>query len=445
MSPVGTMASDSTVHGVHNQHRHPVSGEEDQALYDTNSYPFNNDISLSTSRDEPPEETAYYQSIGGGEEDDITLHPHDSGSQRAGVGAGARGGYANWERNGLGVESGNNGDISPRGSTIVGPYETGSGYQYSPQHRGSAFRSSLVMPGSPRQPIPQQVQAHELPERLDFPPSPHRGSQIRSSLPNIGTPPRRVVIDQHRGSAPVNGSPIIGSPQFREAPRGSPQPQDGFRGYRRYDEFERPNERDHLSPVPPYQSPRNSYAQRPPPRDDDKHDRRYAERYDSQTTLRGEYDEKKGYDAPRDAPYRRGRAMSDTSQREPMQRRTTREVENDDDASSYHVKGGVLSQLLKLTGKGSTLRRRISSRGASSAGPGDLPTMQSLGLKRASSTASTVWGADELDPDDPRVTGQKKKNHRRGSFGDLPFTRTASMDGGRGKGRRASIQYHVAG
>jgi hypothetical protein len=273
------------------------------------------------------------------------------------------------------------------------------------------------VPGSPQRAM----------ESVDYPGSPVRGSAFRSSMPNIGTPPRRP-LEQHRGSAPVL-SPVVGSRQLRETPRGSPQPND-FRGYRRGDEYERPTERDHLSPVPPYQSPRNSYREW----DGEKHDKRYTDRYDSQATLRGEYEE--NFTA---AP-RRGRSMSDDTRRQPMQRRTTREVEDDDDTSSYRVKGGVLSQLLRLTGKGSTLRRRVSSRGGFSSA-GDLPTMQSLGLKKTTSTASTVFGADELDPDDPRVTGQKKKN-RRGSFGDLPFTRSASKGG---RPRRASIQYHVAG
>lgn len=157
----------------------------------------------------------------------------------------------------------------------------------------------------------------------------------------------------------------------------------------------------------------------------------------------GEYDEKAKYSSQphRDSEYRRPRSMSTDSRAEEMHHRTTREVE--DHLDEYHVKGGVFSQPLRLTGRSSTLRRRVSSQ--RSAVLGELPTMQSLGLKRNESTATTAFGADELDPDDPRVTGQKKKA-RRYSFSELPFMRSLSADGSASgkKKRRASIQYHVA-
>jgi hypothetical protein len=75
--------------------------------------------------------------------------------------------------------------------------------------------------------------------------------------------------------------------------------------------------------------------------------------------------------------------------------------------------------------------------------------MKSLGLHKVGSTASTTFGAGELDNEDPRVTGVKpqKQDGRRASFSDMLFKRDVEDDGvftGKRK-RRASIQRHVAG
>jgi len=475
MSPIGTMASDSTVHGVHGQHSqprlqdpftqpagpqatvsYPQYGEhEEEQRYTIDSYPFSEDISLSTSEaPDPAHPSAYYREMGPDEE----VHPHDSGSQRfesndgytatpPRVGSGRRWSTPQHRPTLDTLKSADTVDqmVSPRGS-VLGAYDNPrSPYQGSPQARpASALRSSLVMPqhGSPQH-------GGQRDERLDYPGVPYRNSPVRSSAPNIGTPPRRM-LDQHRASVPEYGSPVIGSPHFG-SPRGSPNP-----AIRRYPEYETAPQ-DRLSPVPPYQSPRNSYTRSPGPAqprewEDQAHHERY--RQDSDTTLQGETDDRKAsYEKPSNGkPTRRPRSNSSDSGKsvaeQKMHRRTTREMENDD-SSSYQVRGGVFSQLLRLTGRSNTLRRRQSSRGVSSQGVagGELPTMKTLGLKRSTSTASTIFGADELDPDDPRVTGQKKKKGRRNSWTDLPFTRTGSSDGTGDpkKKRRASIQFHVAG
>ena len=485
MSPVGTMASDSTVHGVHHHHQPPPRVQpEEEELYDDNSYAFSN----GASHDMPASDVGgYYQSVG--EEDEVTLHPHDSQSQRyAEYDETIADGYTStpsrvaarrWTnspqaRPGLAtmmdqhaVQSHPTDMVSPRGSTVVGDYPPSTpprpSFQHSPQTRPtSALRSSLVMPSNAPG-SPQRMTPHEaVIERIDYP----RGSPARSSMPNIGSTPPRRVIEQHRVSAP-NASPVVGSPQYgspRQVLQQSPNPDVFTRspGYKQYDEYYRRVDR-RLSPVPPYQSPRNSGAF---PADWDR--RPGTGRRDSDTTLQGEYNEKSQYrgdsngrrnyaeksryspqpdqdyglerDSKRPDDYRRQRGMSTDSISGDMRRRTTREVEDDSD---YQVKGGVFSQLLRLTGRSSTLRRRVSSQ--RSAVPGQIPTMKSLGLRRADSGVSTTFGADELDTDDPRVTGQKKKA-RRSSFGDLPFMRTMSMDGGVAgpKKRRASIQFHVA-
>ena len=468
MSPVGTMASDSTIHGPHHhpQHHHASQDEQEQSLYDVNSYPF----APTTEHD------GYSQGLPG-EDDDVSLHPHDSESQR----------YVEYDRSlrapdeytstpprvggrqWMGTQQhrpsldtllsaeaiqqypdpntiSRNMSVSPRGSTVLDNHDATpqnrSPYQNRPS---SALRSSLVAPhgglGSPQRAMPQEA----VIERLEYP----RGSPARSSLLNIGATPPRRMLEQHCASAPT-GSPGVGSPQFGSPRQSAP---DAFRsppqGYRRYDEYDR------LSPIPPNQSPRNSGAT---PGERWNRERQHAQgRHDSDATLQGEYTEKRKYsqgdyhDKAKHSPqpdnvreYRRPRSMSSDSRAENMHRRSTREVE--DDTDSYHVRGGVFSQLLRLTGRSATLRRRVSSQRSSATAQGDLPTMQSLGLRRAGSAVSTVFGADELDPDDPRVTGQKKKA-RRSSFSELPFMRSMSTDAampGRKK-RRASIQYHVAG
>ena len=482
MSPVGTMASDSTVHGVHHQHRNREwdQGEEEQEqeLYDTNSFPFASKSlrEIPPSEDDGPhytyvmgddEETGVYGSerYEGYEQqiDAYTSTPPRVAARRCTNSQHHRPTLDTRSSAELvehqGQQTCNDMNVSPRNSTVVNHYSSPAGnppqnrlpHQNPPQNRPySAFRASLVIPSdglsSSHRVIPQEA----VVERSDYP----RGAFERSSMPNIGmnnTPCRS--LEQHRASAP-NGSPVLASPRLgspRQSARQPPVPNNVHvaQGFKQYEEYER--NIDRLSPVPPYQSPRNSAAFQA---DHWARSRRYQQdRHDSDITLQGDYEDKRKYYlrdsgekekySPRpdkDRRDRRGRSMSNDSRMD-MQRRTTREVE--DDADSYHIKGGVFSQLLRLTGRSTTLRRRVSSQRSNV--PGDLPTMRSLGIRRTESAVSTAFGADELDPDDPRVTGQKKKA-RRSSFSDLPFTRSVSTDGiSRKKRRRASIQYHVAG
>ncbi|ORY21980.1 hypothetical protein BCR39DRAFT_552470 [Naematelia encephala] len=466
MSPVGTMASDSTVHGVHGQHSYRQNeqdqGYEEQEMYDGSEQPFTTEMDLSLSRDDPRDDGGYYQGVPQAQAE-VKREYGDVPPVDGYTSTPPRVSARRWSNSPATQHrptletliSGNEvqsyhplGDlVSPRTSSFGRAPEP---YQNSPQPRpSSAFRPALVLP--PNAPgSPHQAQAqHAIVERLDYPGSPQRN--MRPSVPNIGTPPR-TTYEQHRSSVPVFQSPQIGSP--RHTPRGSPNPellqQHRGSGFRRYDDYPGPDQR--LSPVPPYQSPRQSQSYYTGDRGD--YRERYYEKRDSEATLRGDDDEK-GKGSPtrdRDRSYRRPRSMSDDSTRSrsgDMRRRTTREIEGDED-NSYHAKGGVFSQLLRLTGRGSTLRRRVSSRGpgamsaASSAQGGDLPTMGSLGIKRSETTTSTVFGADELDPDDPRVTGQKKKKNRRNSWAELPFTRSSFSAGGNRRNRRASIQLHVA-
>lgn len=528
MSPVGTMASDSTVHGVHGQHsympqpsqqqRQQASGQytdDEGSVYDGNQYPYSEDISLAPSQDPSMVgNQAYYRQVDHREEEDEqSIHPHDSSSQRFDNSARDLGapippdGYtATPPRVGTTRRATNTAqhrpqldnlyagpeaserfnpppdqrarveDVSPRGS-VVGGYEQ----QYNQTPNRQPY--NVPMNGSPQARPPSAMRSHYqqgAPPRLDSQPrydqngqydqgrdGAYRGSTpARMSQLNVGTPSRRVDPQQQRHSVP-DGSPHVNEAQYG-SPRSPPQ------GIRRYPEYEDAAvaHQQRLSAAPPYQSPRNSYGNKtdvfstPQGGRQDWDNKQPVQpnqyRHDSDATLNGAYNEKEGfenYTMGGGKSYGRPRAMSDDSGRSvapgrkdekdskaSMKRRTTREMENDDDdGSSYKVKGGVFSQLLRLTGRSSTLRRRISSRGASSVNGGqDLPTMKSLGLKKVNSTASTVFGADELDPDDPRVTGQKKKK-RRNSWSDIPFGKGEDSGLGGKRNRRASIQYHVAG
>ena len=122
-----------------------------------------------------------------------------------------------------------------------------------------------------------------------------------------------------------------------------------------------------------------------------------------------------------------------------MRRRTTREME--DDEQSYQVKGGVFSQLLRLAGRSNTqLRRRQMSQGTSSQGEGEAPTMSNLGIRsRASSVASTLFHGEEIELEDPRMTGKKPK-HKRPTWEETGYTHTDAH----GRRRKSSIQLHVA-
>ncbi|WVQ96776.1 hypothetical protein IAU59_003883 [Kwoniella sp. CBS 9459] len=363
---------------------------------------------------------------------------------------------------------------SPRASQVIQPNDIPSPYA----RPRSALRSSLVQRdrGVDQFQQSQQQQNHigsprQLYTEYDQQPTPPRIA--RASAPHIGyTPPRRM-LEQHRFSVPSAGSPRQASPRLSPSPDVfSPSQAQGHRGSIN-------SQTQRYSPAPPYPV-EEEWNDRRGSRGrggDDGKDRMWEEgereregekdnrfRYDgghndSDETLYEEKVSSKSKYSP--APRGRQRSLSDSSRLNPnhdsrdqggMRRRTTRQLEeddDDDDSRSYHVKGGVFSQLLRLTGRTNTMRRRISSRsgfGGASSGPGLLPTMKSLGLRRLDSRTSTTCGAEELDPDDPRVTGQKKKKNRRNSLSDLPFMRTDTSESGMTykRKRRASIQLHVA-
>ena len=145
----------------------------------------------------------------------------------------------------------------------------------------------------------------------------------------------------------------------------------------------------------------------------------------------------------------------------PLRRRTTLDMEDglDDehDAATrdaingntdFHVQGGVFSQLLKLAGPNKKKKANYAASIASNTttGSGFFPTMRTLGLKRSDSITSQTF--EELDSDDPRITGvKKKKAARRHSMSELPFIMMLDFGEQRGKNKKrcASIQLHVAG
>ncbi|KAK8858427.1 hypothetical protein IAR55_002654 [Kwoniella newhampshirensis] len=486
LAPVHTDPSDFLPH--HDQTASARSSiQRDDEYHDSNSYPFSAEpIELSESQDlgeaqNHLQSASHYCAVADGEGEQITFHhsgersyevtqPQSDGYTPSPVRVGSRRWSSAQHRPTLDtLLSAEDVDdyhrfqsISPRNSQVVQQtYDASVGNPYTrpPSVLRSSIANTNTAHASPRQ---QQPYAE-----TDHPPSPYRSA--RASAPALNhTPPRRV-FDQHRYSIPT-GSPNVPSP------RPAPTPDMYSSGFKRYEGERR------LTPAPPYPSEeewnRNGGHDRDRERDREREqdrewqdmrdqdrdrqrelDRKHGnpeKRSDSDETL---YDEKRGCGKypPDNRQTRRQRSLSDTSKLNipsphsgGMRRRTTREVEEDDDESTYHVKGGVFSQLLRLTGRTNTMRRRMSSKsgaGASSAGPGTLPTMKSLGLRRLDSTASTIYGGDELDMDDPRITGQKKKRGRRNSLSDLPFMRTETGDSmgpyGRRK-RRASIQLHVA-
>lgn len=494
MSPVGTMVSDSDLHSGPAQHHsaqtQPLlssasppgqrpSQPYDQDAYDINTYPFGDtaEISLSQSQDRGvTDASGRYRGV---PSEEVPLNPYDtSGGQDHYTATPPRPSARRFTGSSPSpvhrptldtVVSASDirytsAEISPRNTSQMDSYQMPP-IQSSPAQRPSTvLRPALVGSHAATQRSPQVEHEQPYSPRPSIQPgSPAQQSPRPSMQP--GSPALRRPYDGHRPSGNFG------------SPRDSPRP-DNYRpsvapGYRR-SEYE---DRTGLTPAPVYGPPRNSYfAQH---RDEYGQDNRYRRldseyerereyrerherpRYDSETTLRGDdynektYDEKKRRDS---SPPRRPRAMSDTSDHRDrdrdreMRRRATKELE-DAEEGTYTVKGGVFSQLLRLTGRnGNNIMRRrqssrgiaLSSRGTSACGE-ELPTMHNLGLKKVGSTASTTFGAFELDQEDPRVTGQKPA-HRRASFSDMLYRRSSfGGEGGGGRRRRASIQRHVAG
>lgn len=175
MSPIGTMASDSTIHGPHHRTQQQQLEEaeaEQHQLYDTSSYSYSAEEELEA----PVSESAEYYDGLAGEEDDASLHPHDSESQRyvddyeesarVYTSTPPRVGARRWSNapqgrptidpfpasHGRDNANYSNMSVSPRGSTIMDGYSAPS---TPPQNRSpyqnrpaSALRTSLVVPSS---------------------------------------------------------------------------------------------------------------------------------------------------------------------------------------------------------------------------------------------------------------------------------------------------------
>jgi len=469
MSPVGTMVSDTDNQGESTLHQsgpvHPPAlinpfRDLNSEAYDIDSYPFgaSTEIALSQSQDNGtsmntnintqnngyrgvPTNNPYEDAPG--EQDTYTTAPPRMSSRRfpANNNTTPTQGHrptldALLPHNHMPYSSA---EISPRNTAGMDSYIMPPVHTSPAPRPASALRPSLVN----NYPSPQQRPVHQEMEGqyADY----HDGSpRVRASIP--ASAPRRLMEQQRpsmqQGSPRDSGQ--IGSPRNHQSPRPSEQFRPGP-GYRR-NEYE---DRTGLTPGPTYNRPsyfaqtHQDYPQRPT-------DER--QRYDSQATLTGDepYQEKK-YSSDRPS-ISRPRASSDTSDRE-MRRRSTKELE-DAENGTYAVKGGVFSQLLRLTTGRNSMRRRQSSRGiaassrATSCAGDEVPTLKSLGLHKTGSIASTTFGAGELDSEDPRVTGVKPQPfNRRASFSDMLFKRDVEDDGvftGKRK-RRASIQRHVAG
>jgi hypothetical protein len=269
--------------------------------------------------------------------------------------------------------------------------------------------------------------------------------QVGYRGPDIAAPPQ-VYNPANRSPRGPDNYPQYpqNMPPMQGSPRDSRSGTDPYFSYRQYGEpgnivYSSPREVPQHLPLPPPDM-----------------------RRESDTTLRGEEEDKYSKGSNNSSAYAsknrfsRPRSWSDSSESK-VRRRNTQEVEAareiSQDGESYHARGGVLSQLLRLTA-GSGLRRRptatggdgqasaISSRATSTVG-GDFPTLSNLGMKRSYSTASTLYGGhDEYDDLDPRVTGQKKKkNMRTMSLGDLMHLR--DHDGR--KRQKEVVKLHVAG
>ncbi|RXK38545.1 hypothetical protein M231_04177 [Tremella mesenterica] len=236
----------------------------------------------------------------------------------------------------------------------------------------------------------------------------------------------------------------IGDEDIRGSPRASPSR--GAQGDM-YNQQNNPNipHRPSLGPAPAYSSPRGSLGTMPYYVLDDM---RRASWTREQAANLVYPDERVQPTVPHRKDRHRPRSLSHSRRPsdQAMRRRTTREMEDDDEDDSYKVKGGFMSSLLRLTGQGSsTMRRRLSSKAGS-----EVETRprnpRRPSLKKNDSFASTVFGADELEEDDPRLT-EKQKKKRSHSISDF-FNKKDDYGSDAGsvasrRPRRASIQVHV--
>lgn len=477
MSPVGTMVSDNDGQGGATLHQsgptappvlHNPFRDLNQDAYEINSYSFDGstEIALSQSRDQAPNDNnGRYRGV---PSEDASFNPYEDApedhdpyttapprmSARRYPGSGANTTPTQAHRptldsllpiNDMRYASA---EISPRNTAGMDSYVMPPVHTSPAPRPASALRPSLVN----NFPSPKRSMQQNNPESDYAEYQQQNSPRARASIP--ASAPRRIMEQQQARQSIPQSAPRdmlqMGSPRNNQSPR--PEPFRPGPGYRR-NEYE---ERTGLTPGPTYQRP-SYFSQNHTQYDQYQQDDR--QRYDSQATLTGDdqYNEKyaqKKYSTDSQPP-RRQRAMSDTSDSRDMRRRSTKELE-DAETGTYTVKGGVFSQLLRLTGR--SMRRRQSSRGiaassrATSCAGEDLPTMKSLGLHKVGSTASTTFGPGELDNEDPRITGVKPGKmqiNRRASFSDMLFKRdTEDADEGVFTGkrkRRASIQRHVAG
>lgn len=470
MSPVGTMVSDSDLRpGVGPAQQSTTAnnnGNQQAAVYDVNSYPFEvtTEISLSQSQDrgrDVPEDQVPLNPYA--QQDHYTATPPRPSTVRRSTGPvpvpGIQAPVHRPTLDALVPGPYGSAEISPRNTTGVDSYEMPPVHNSPAQRPSSVLRPSIVA----NYPSPQRA------EQAEYQPPQGSPRAARPSMPpqSPAQQAQRRMYDQHQAQHRPSAPAVMGSP--RESPR--PDTYTQYRpsvapGYRR-NEYE---ERSGITPGPTYGSPRHGYFERPHygPTHDYGHGHSYGQpqdgryrrledepvergRYDSDATLQGDaYDEKYRKPSGGAPPPRRPRSMSDTSDPRHMHRKSTKDFE-DAEEGTYTVKGGIFSQLLRLGRGNNTMRRRqssrgiaLSSRGTSACGD-ELPTMQTLGLKKIGSTASTTYGGDELDEEDPRVTGQKPAR-RRSSFSDMLFKGSQMGEDGMAgrRKRRASIQKHVA-
>ena len=317
---------------------------------------------------------------------------------------------------------------------MVSPRTTVDNYFGSPRQQAAPSGQTSAMPSTP----PGRAVPQIRDGRPQYPQEAFLGSpRSRFDQVDMGTPLRTMFDQQGLPiTVPQQGSPISS---------------------KRYDEHDYPVPTSPASYYPPSPSQqdqrrvlpgRDVYTQQSAQMPEDRQLRQARQttgRHDSEETLQGVYDEKKP-SIPRDSFAVPAQRQSDAylqPDQGGMRRRTTREVE--DDGETIKVKGGMFSQLLRLTGKSSNSAQGQASEVMGHSTSVDLPGSR----PRAASVASTVFGADEFEPDDPRIRGKKqpKKN------ADWHETQVDKDMAGDGHGvltqhkrkRRASVQLHVSG